>query len=219
MTFWQDDIDRELTEEQDSGVWLSVGDLMSGLLMFFALLFIAVSAQLLNYQELIKDLPQKILSAVQDKVGEKGSFSIDAQTGDISLEDKILFNEGKAVLNLQGQKFLSEFIPLYSEIIFSNPEYEKQVIRIIIEGHTSSKGEEKANLELSFKRALAVNEYIATLDFPTKDKFKQKLLAGGRGEIDANQNFDDPKDRKVMFRFQFKREDLQQIFNPQSTIK
>jgi outer membrane protein OmpA-like peptidoglycan-associated protein len=214
MTFWQDDIDRELAEEQDSGVWLSVGDLMSGLLMFFALLFIAVSAQLLNYQELIKDLPQKILTAVQDKVGEKGSFSIDAQTGDISLEDKILFDEGQAVLNLQGQKFLSEFIPLYSEIIFSNPEYEKQVIRIIIEGHTSSKGEEKANLELSFKRALAVNEYISTLDFPTKEKFTKKLLAGGRGEIDAKQYFDDPKDRKVMFRFQFKREDLQHIFNP-----
>ncbi len=214
MDFWQPEIEEQLSEENDSGVWLSVGDLMSGLLMFFALLFIAVSAQLLNYQELIKDLPQKILNAVQEKVGDKGNFSIDAATGDISLEDKILFDEGNATLKLQGQQFLKDFIPLYSEIIFSNSEYEKQVIRIIIEGHTSSKGEEKNNMELSFKRALAVSEYISTLDFPTKTKFQQKLLAGGRGEIDAEQNFDNPKDRRVMFRFQFQREDLKKIFNP-----
>ena len=213
--FWQSEseIQQQSISEQETGIWLSVGDLMSGLLMFFALLFIAVSAQLLNYQELIKDLPQKILSAVQEKVGDKGSFSIDSQTGDISLEDKILFDEGKANLKPQGKKFLEEFIPLYSEIIFSNPEYEKQVIRIIIEGHTSSKGDQTDNMELSFKRALAVSEYISTLDFPTKEKFRQKLLAGGRGELDASQDIDNPKDRKVMFRFQFKREDLGEIFN------
>ena len=121
VNFWQSDTEEELSDETDSGVWLSVGDLMSGLLMFFALLFIAVSAQLLNYQELIKDLPAKILNAVQEKVGDKGSFSIDAETGDISLEDKILFDEGKSELKPQGKEFLNQFIPLYSEIIFSNP--------------------------------------------------------------------------------------------------
>ena len=68
-------------------------------------------------------------------------------------------------------------------------------------------------MELSFKRALAVTEFISSIDFPDKDKFKQKLLAAGRGEIDFNQEFDSPNDRKVMFRFQFKREDLGQIFN------
>ena len=68
-------------------------------------------------------------------------------------------------------------------------------------------------VQLSFKRALAVSEYISTLDFPTKEKFRQKLLAGGRGELDASQDIDNPKDRKVMFRFQFKREDLGEIFN------
>jgi hypothetical protein len=33
-------------EEDNSGIWLSISDLMSGLLMFFALLFIVVQVQL-----------------------------------------------------------------------------------------------------------------------------------------------------------------------------
>lgn len=60
-------------------------------------------------------------------------------------------------------------------------------------------------MELSFERALAVTEYIDTINFSNQDKFRKKLLAAGRGNIDANKAFDDPKDRKVMFRFQFKR--------------
>jgi len=33
-------------------------------------------------------------------------------------------------------------------------------------------------------------------------------MAAGRGEIDSQQKFDDAQDRKVVFRFQFKREDF-----------
>jgi len=42
------------------------------------------------------------------------------------------------------------------------------------------------------------------------------LLAAGRGEIDSNQEFDSANDRKVMFRFQFKREELGEIFKLRS---
>lgn len=34
--FYDFEMEGEILEEQDSGVWLSIGDLMSGLLMFFA---------------------------------------------------------------------------------------------------------------------------------------------------------------------------------------
>jgi len=48
----------ETEEEEDSSVLLSIGDLMSGLLMLFALLFITVQIQL---SEKVKMLDEKIL--------------------------------------------------------------------------------------------------------------------------------------------------------------
>ncbi|MTF39045.1 OmpA/MotB family protein [Cyanobacterium aponinum] len=210
--FLEYETEEELIEEQDSGVWLSVGDLMSGLLMFFALLFIAVSAQLVEYNNIIKKIPLAIIEATKNIKGVGDNIQSEPN-GDLSLDNKILFDEGKANLKPEGKQFLNNFIPVYSRTILSNKEFDNQVSRIIIEGHTSSKGEEKDNMELSFQRALAVTEYINTINFPDKDKFKQKLLAAGRGEIDANQEFDSPNDRKVMFRFQFKRGELGEIFN------
>lgn len=69
--FLEYEAEEELIEEQDSGVWLSAGDLMSGLLMFFALLFIAVSAQLVRYEEIIKTLPERIINAIEEKIGDQ----------------------------------------------------------------------------------------------------------------------------------------------------
>ncbi|WP_228015311.1 hypothetical protein [Synechocystis salina] len=60
--FLGNEVSEESLEEQDSGVWLAVGDLMSGLLMFFALLFIAVSAQLVEYDNIIKKFLQLSLT-------------------------------------------------------------------------------------------------------------------------------------------------------------
>lgn len=203
--FWEFKIEEDSwEEEEDSGIWLSVGDLMSGLLMFFALLFIAVSAQLVEYQNVIKKIPLAIIKATQNIDGVGNNIKLETN-GDLSLDNKILFDEGKAQLKIEGKEFLDNFIPIYSNIIFTEKQFEQQVSRIIIEGHTSSKGSEKDNMELSFQRALAVTQYISTMDFKTKDKLKQKLLAAGRGEINSNQNFDNPQDRKVMFRFQFRR--------------
>lgn len=210
--FLEYETEEELLEEQDSGVWLSVGDLMSGLLMFFALLFIAVSAQLVRYEEIIKTLPERIINAIENKIGDKGNLTRDEKTGDITLPNEILFDEGSFQLKPKGKTFLREFIPAFSEAVFADELIANNISMIIIEGHTSLKGSKKDNMELSFQRALAVTEYIDTINFSNQDKFRNKLLAAGRGNIDANKEFDDPKDRKVMFRFQFKREDLGQVF-------
>ncbi len=213
--FFDYETEEELLEEEDSGVWLSVGDLMSGLLMFFALLFIAVSAQLVEYDNIIKKIPLAIVEATKNIEGVKDSIKLEPN-GDLSLDDKILFDEGQATLKPEGKNFLTNFIPVYTETIFSDEMFDQQVSRIIIEGHTSSNGSEKQNMELSFQRALAVSEYIKTIDFPYQNQLKQKLLAAGRGETDSNQTFDDSKDRKVMLRFQFKRQELTNVFPNQT---
>ena len=83
----------------------------------------------------------------------------------------------------------------------------------MIEGHTSSSGNDNANLQLSLLRSFAVAEYISSeMKFETKSQLEEKILASGRGEIEANPNIDDPNDRKVIFRLQFKGDDLSEIF-------
>jgi outer membrane protein OmpA-like peptidoglycan-associated protein len=221
------DIDSGMREEENAGVYLSISDLMSGLLMIFAMLFItaqiqlevkikeaeALKIQIEEYKKAVDELPIRILNALEGKMGDQGLFSVDKETGDVSIGDRILFDNGSAKLKPEGKKFLTKFIPAYSGVIFSSDLFNKQITRVVIEGHTSSNGTEKDNMELSLRRALAVSNYISSNDFyfPTKKRFQEKILASGRGEIESNEKADDPHDRKVVFRFQFRREDFKQF--------
>ena len=210
------ELDLEDEQEQESGVWLSISDLMSGLLLFFALLFIATQIQLQKkieelrmYQEALKNLPLIVVTAIEEGVGGD-AVQVDPETGDVSLDDKILFAEGESELKAEGKAFLNKFIPVYSKVIFSKEEFDKEIARVVIEGHTSSTGSDEANRALSLERALSVTNYIFSdqLNFPNEKRFEKKILISGRGEIDANQTIDDPKDRKVTFRFQLRRPDF-----------
>ena len=219
----------EPEDTEDGGIWLSIGDLMSGLLMFFALLFVTVQlqlqekllevarlektlqekiAQLEQYQEAFDRLPAAILAALNQEMPPGIQLNVDLKTGDVSIPDAILFDENSAELKSQGKQFLQQFVPAYSQVIFANDLFDRQITRIIIEGHTSSKGEERANMSLSLRRSLAVTDYILSdaLTFPSKPQFTQKILAAGRGERDANSNRDEAGDRKVVFRFQLRRQ-------------
>jgi outer membrane protein OmpA-like peptidoglycan-associated protein len=221
-------------EEDNSGIWLSISDLMSGLLMFFALLFIVVQVQLQQeitkaqrlekeletYKKAVDDLPLKIIGAIEGKFSQ-GVVEVDDQTGDVKIGDRILFDEGSAELKPAGKQFLKQFIPIYSDVIFSDTLFESQITRVVIEGHTSSKGSDKTNMELSLRRALSVSDYIFSqqLKFKTKQKFNQKILASGRGEIDADKSKDNSSDRKVVFRFQFRREDFGELLKRANNIQ
>lgn len=46
------------------------------------------------------------------------------------------------------------------------------------------------------------------MNFPTKAPLSQKILAAGRGEIESDKTRDNPSDRKVVFRFQFRSDEL-----------
>ncbi|MCC3510379.1 OmpA family protein [Microcoleus sp. PH2017_35_SFW_U_B] len=228
----------EIEEEEDSSVLLSIGDLMSGLLMLFALLFITVQIQLSEkakmldekilqveklrqelqqYQKAFEGLPQIIVNALEGKVGDKDIFTVDPGTGDVSIRDRILFDNNSSVLKPEGKKFLQAFIPIYTQVLFANKQFEKQISRVVIEGHTSSAGSDSKNLELSLRRALAVSNYMFSneVNFPKKAELQQKVLVSGRGELDANPTQNAAGDRKVVFRFQFRRENLNVDVNRQ----
>lgn len=112
---------------------------------------------------------------------------------------------------------MQAFIPLYSQMLFANQQFEKQIARVVIEGHTSSVGSEQKNMELSLRRDLAVSNYMFSdeVNFPKKAELQQKVLVSGRGELDANQTKNEAADRKFVFRFQFRRENLNVDLNRQ----
>ncbi|BAY32808.1 OmpA/MotB domain protein [Nostoc carneum NIES-2107] len=206
--FFRGEIDAEIIEDEDSSIYLSIGDLMSGLLMFFALLFITALLQLAE-----KDVPKRVV--IGNVVGQMKSNNINVKvnpdTGDVSIQESILFAKGSTELKPEGKDFLRRFIPVYSGVIFSRPEFEKEISRVVIEGHTSSDGDDKSNLQLSVLRSSSVYKYIFyDMNFPTKASLSQKILAAGRGEIEADQILDNPGDRKVVFRFQFRSDELKQ---------
>ena len=221
-----------LQEEEENSVMLSIGDLMSGLLMVFALLFIIVFVQyqvafqkakeleekVRKYEETFKNLPEIIRSQLEKAIG-KGSFAVDPKTGDLQIGDRILFDENSASLNNNGKTFLRTFIPAYSNIIFKLPnDLQDQVSRISIEGSTSSSGTDQENMDLSLRRASAVYQYIFSdptfPNFDTKSQLKAKMLVAGRGKLDANQRLSDPRDRRVTFRFQVRRPNFLESTKP-----
>ncbi|WGV23550.1 OmpA/MotB family protein [Halotia branconii] len=196
----------EFIEDDDSNIYLSIGDLMSGLLMFFALLFITALLQLAQ-----KDVPKRVV--IGNVVGQMKSNNINVKvnpdTGDVSIQESILFAKGSTELKPEGKAFLRRFIPVYSGVIFSKSEFEQEISRVVIEGHTSSDGDDKTNLELSLLRSSSVYRYIFyDMNFSTKLPLSRKILAAGRGEIESNKKIDNPGDRKVVFRFQFRSDEL-----------
>ncbi|CEJ44797.1 Chemotaxis protein MotB, putative [Umezakia ovalisporum] len=199
------------TEEDNSSVLLSIGDMMSGLLMIFALLFITVSLQLSQREKPKQDVIAEVISALNSN---DVNVEVNAKNGEVTLAESILFAENSAELTPRGQNFLQKFIPVYSNVIFSKPVYEDVITRVVIEGHTSSKGNYNANLQLSLLRSFSVAEYIFSpkMQFKSKSKLSEKIISSGRGEIEARQEIDYPKDRKVTFQLQFKGEDLSDIF-------
>ncbi len=204
--FIRGEINAEIVEDDDSSIYLSIADMMSSLLMFFALLFITTLLQLAQ-----KDAPKRVV--IGNVVGQMKSNNINVkvnpETGDISIQESILFAKGSTELKPEGKAFLRSFIPVYSGVIFSKPEFEKEISRVVIEGHTSSDGDNKTNLQLSLLRSASVYNYIFyDMNFPTKAPLSQKILAAGRGEIESDKKRDNPSDRKVVFRFQFRSDEL-----------
>ncbi len=214
--YFKEQLETETIEDDDASIYLSIGDLMSGLVMFFSLLFITTLLQIAE-----KDAPKRVV--IGEIVGQMQNNNINVkvnpETGDVSIQESILFSQGSAELKPNGKVFLSKFIPVYSGVIFSKPEFSTEVSRVVVEGHTSSEGDDQVNLQLSLKRSSSVAEYIfSQMKFSTKNNLQKKFLAAGRGEIEADKTRNSPDDRKVIFRLQFRSDEFIEKYRTDSTL-
>lgn len=192
------------TDIDETGTWLSIGDLMSGLVMLFALLLV-VSLLLINEAaDRAKNSRVVIIQSLEQTLKAAGiNANIDPVSGDISILDSVLFDSGSADLKPEGVRFLETFVPVYSRAIFSDNAVAEQIQFVVIEGHTSAAGGWDYNMDLSLKRANNVSHEISQMTFVGKEAFRSRLLVSGRGEAAANQTHNQSSDRKVVFRFQF----------------
>ena len=203
----------------DSGAWLSIGDLMSALLMIFALLLICALVQISEVAEKSQNSRIMIIKGINEALAAANiSVKADPVTGDISILDSVLFEQNDYQLKESGQAFLDTFIPIYGSVVFQSEETASEVVRIVVEGHSSFEGEFNHNMRLSVLRANSVSQYMSMLEFDNKEAFFNKFLVSGRGSLDSNKTEVDEGDRKVMFRFQFKGQEFQKVIGQRELL-
>lgn len=196
--------DSDISEhENESAIWIAMSDLMTGLMAIFLVMTMIVFTN----QDRSRMI---IITGVEGALKKAGiKVATDPVTGDVSIVNRdLLFGVDSDILTDDGKRFLDKFVPQYSKAIFElEPELYEQVVRIVVEGRTSSAGNLERNTALSLRRANAVVQYIYQMNnIPKKRLLIKRLTPVGRGEMEAEQKTNNPKDREVLFRFQFKGE-------------
>lgn len=198
--------------------WMSYADLMSAMLMVFALLLTFV---ILDYRELLEKKEKEIQEVVTVKTEiikalteafEKSNMAIeiDQQTGAIRFPGSILFESNSAEISDEGKAFLKQFFPKYLGILLQD-RFKNEISSIIIEGHTDKQGTYMYNMSLSQRRAYAVLEYIYSDEFPNfkeRELSKKYITANGRSFSSPLTNdkgeYDPDRSRRVEFLFRLK---------------
>lgn len=151
----------------------------------------------------------KVITLLKNALGN--NMQIDPKNGAISLSSNILFDEGKYTLKANAKEALKNAVYDYFNTILVNDEINKHIDKIIIEGHTNSKGSFLYNLELSQKRAYSVMSFLLDLDFDKKDNLNKLVVASGRSFLDPiydNSGLElKDESRRIEIKFRLKNED------------
>jgi chemotaxis protein MotB len=150
----------------------------------------------------------KVVAALKEALGNK--IDIDKKTGSLKLASNILFEVGQSTLKDEAKVELKKAFEQYIGTLVTNKEIRPHLDKIIIEGHTDSDGSYIYNLNLSQKRALAVMEYLLTLDFTKKHNIRPLMTASGRAYLDpvkVNGVENKEASRRIEIKFRLKNDD------------
>lgn len=205
-------------KKEEVNYWMSYADLMSAMLMVFALLLTIV---ILDYKELLEQkekeieevvsVKTEIIKALTEQFKESNmAIEIDQQTGAIRFPGSILFSVDSDEISPQGKQFLNDFMPKYLEILLQE-KFRDEISSILIEGHTDTNGSYMYNMQLSQDRAFSVLNYIysdQSPDFPVKELSQKYITANGRSYnqplMNENGEYDPDRSRRVEFLFRLK---------------
>lgn len=164
--------------EEDEGYFVSMSDMLTGLLFVFIILLLYFAFQ---YRVLTGANPAReaLLKALMSRLNSDGiQVRIDTVTGVLRLPEAVLFEEGSDTLSARGvevmpiiAKALADVLPCYTE---DHPRLKcrmaaksnYRIDALFIEGHTDKqpyrRGGRDTNIDLSTRRA--INTYLALID-------------------------------------------------------
>jgi len=208
---------------KNDGFWVSISDLMSGLMVIF--LFIAVAymyeiKEVINgviyitdgFQDTEQSLYNELMKEFKDDLEEWNAY-IDAKTLSVIFkEPDVLFEKGKHHLKPQFKSILNDFFPRYVHVLGSD-EFQDQILSVRIEGHTSSewkKNTEKResyllNMSLSQLRASEVLQYVLSTNLNgTYQYVRDRLQAVGYSSSKLKKLDNGIEDKILSRRVEFK---------------
>lgn len=203
--------------------WLSVSDLMAGLMMVFMLMSMVFMVNVeiernkvrdvaILYDQLRNQLYQDLEQEFRDDMQRWGA-ELDKDLAFRFNNAEVLFDRGKAHLKPEFEAILEDFFPRYVRII-TGDRYREDILEIRIEGHTSSgwfgaKNEDDAyirNMALSQERTRSTLGFLLELEAMTSAKpwLKQHLTANGLSSAKTVRSDggdeDEQRSRRVEFR-------------------
>ena len=154
--------------------WVTMTDLMTALVLVFIVLFFYT--YMTSYYEKIQGkMEQSRASEALEQALKEQNIEANIDTsGVVKISDLELFEVNSYELSEKGKQYLSKFAPAYLNSIFSNEYLDKNIARIIIQGHTDSQTfqgkysddeQYMKNMELSLKRAYAVANYMTNTPY------------------------------------------------------
>lgn len=208
----------------EEGNWLSVTDLMAGLMVIFML----ISVALMNRTDIEKRSIERIAVKISEKQLEihralAEEFREDFKRWDIDFNEqrplivdfnaeRYKFTKGKSALPEQLTLVLSDFFPRYLSVL---ERYRNEIKAIQIEGHTSSGWNNDdsefdayyKNMNLSQNRSKRLFDHIMSHGEPLQKHLywlRSKLSAMGYGPsnliLTENGNEDKERSRRISFR-------------------
>ena len=229
---------------QGNQVWISVTDMMTGLMMVFLLISVVFMEQVnkeknavqkiaLTYQDYQEDLHNSLLEEFKTDLARWDAGILD--DGTIRFyEPDVLFDEGSRNIKPRFQQVLAEFFPRYIRVLASE-RYRDNIEEIRIEGHTSSTWEESRSLEqrylnnalLSQQRSFAILDYCFRLSgvSPQQSWLTKVLRANGLAfavPITTDGREDSARSRRVEFKVRTKadekiRQIIRTVDSPEET--
>lgn len=212
--------DEEHIEQEEH--WVSVSDLMAGLMMVFLLVAIVfmVNAEIernkirdvaILYDRLRTQLYQDLLREFSPDLESWGA----EVNEDLSIRfgrPELIFDRGENQLKPEFGAILEDFFPRYLRIIAS-PKYRDDIAEVRIEGHTSSgwmgRSEDEAyilNMGLSQERTRSTLSFLLELPAVQNEKqwLKEHMTANGLSSSKPilldNGEEDRDRSRRVEFR-------------------
>lgn len=213
--------------DEDNVFWVTMSDLLLGLAMVFMTLFVLAMTGFTQNKIASQQTQSEVAKELTKSLKENNvDARVNSLTSQVQISDLELFEVNSYKLSKKGEQYLDKFVPVYVNTIFSNPKLSGKILNISIQGHTdsqmfknvSSKEEQFVkNMELSLKRANAVEEYIFKTKYNKKftNMLIKTLIVEGKSYADpvlVNGKEDYAKSRRVELKLLVKDSNLQEFF-------